>query len=83
MSGRIIPSILEKGVEISRNWATPWSFDSVLELSWHLWVCHFICGFRIKVLSAILVPFDSNKFMLSLGYVILLKVMPCPEGLIG
>ena len=31
------------------------------------------------VLSAILVPFDSNKFMLCLwAYVILSKVVPCP-----
>ena len=22
---------------------TPWSFDSALELSWHLWVCHLAC----------------------------------------
>ena len=22
---------------------TLWSFDSILELSWHLWVCHFTC----------------------------------------
>ena len=27
----------------------PWSFNSALELSWHLWVSHFICWLRIKV----------------------------------
>ena len=42
---------------------TPWSFNSALELSWHLWVCHFTCWLRIKVLSAILVP-QHNRFML-------------------
>ena len=36
---------------------TPWSFNSAMKLSWHLWVRHFTCWFRIKSsLSAILVP---------------------------
>ena len=40
MSGRVIPTIGEP--------PTP-SFDSVLELSWHLCVCHLACRLRIKV----------------------------------
>ena len=28
---------------------TTWSFNSAMELSWHLWVCHFTCLLRIKV----------------------------------
>ena len=57
---------------------TPWSFDSALELSWCIWVCHFACWLRIKVyLDVILVPFDSNLYVVSLGYVILSKVVPC------
>ena len=64
MSGKIIPSILEKGVEISRNWATPWSFglETVmvpLGVSFHL-----LIEDQGLVLSAILVPFDSNGCML-------------------
>ena len=64
MSGKIIPSILEKGVEISRNWATPWSFglETVmvpLGVSFHL-----LIEDQGLVLSAILVPCDSNPFML-------------------
>ena len=50
MSGGIIPIILGKG------WfpgfgllPSPLSFDSALELSWHLWVYHFACWLRIKV----------------------------------
>ena len=39
---------------------------------------HLLIQDQGLVLSAILVPFDSNQFMLSLGYVIVLKVMPCP-----
>jgi len=57
-----------EGVEISRNWATPWSFDVP-------WNYHGASGCvfslltedqgLIKVnLSAILDPFDSNCFML-------------------
>ena len=36
MSGRVIPSILEKGWRFSGIGLppTPWSFDSALELSW-------------------------------------------------
>ena len=38
---RIIPTIGEP--------PTPRSFDSDLELSWYLWVCHLACRLRIKV----------------------------------
>ena len=68
MSGKIIPSILEKGVEISRNWATPWSFDSLgtvmapLGVSFHLLIEDQ--GLVEVDLSAILDPSDSNWFML-------------------
>ena len=65
MSGKIIPSILEKGVEISRNWATPWSFDSLGTVMAPLGVSfHLLIEDQGLVLSAILVPFDSNPFML-------------------
>ena len=40
MSGRIIPTILGK-VPGFGPLPIPWSSNSVLELSWHLWVCHF------------------------------------------
>ena len=40
---------------------------------------HLLIKDQGLVLSAILVPFDSNRFMLDhLGYVILSKVVPCP-----
>ena len=42
MSGRIIPTIGEP--------PTPGSFDSDLELFWHLWVYHFVCRLRLRVL---------------------------------
>ena len=55
-----------EGVEISRISPTSWSFNSALELSWHFWVCHYTDQIEDQglVLSAILVPFDSNWFML-------------------
>ena len=28
--------------------STPWSLNCALELSWHLWVCHFTSQLRIK-----------------------------------
>ena len=45
MSGRTIPTILGKGQRFPGfgHSLTPWSFKSALELSWHLWVCHFTC----------------------------------------
>ena len=45
---------------------TPWPFDSALEFAWHIWVYHFCLLVEDQglVLSAILVPFDSNQFML-------------------
>ena len=51
MSGRTIPAILGKGQRFPGFGSppTPWSFNSALEISWHLWVCHFTCWFRIKV----------------------------------
>ena len=41
MSGKIIPKIGEP--------PTTWSFDSTLELSRHLWMCHLACRLMIKV----------------------------------
>ena len=41
MSGAIIPTVVET--------PTPRSFDTALELSWHLWVCHLAYRLRIKV----------------------------------
>ena len=45
ISGRTIPTILGKGQRFPGfgQSLTPWSFKSALELSWHLWVCHFTC----------------------------------------
>ena len=51
---------------------TSWSFNSALELTWCLWVCHLPCRLRIKVylnctcLVLILDPFDFNLFILCL-----------------
>ena len=39
---------------------------------------HSLIEDKGPVLSAILVPFDSNRFMLCPSYVILSKVVPCP-----
>ena len=40
---------------------------------------HLLIEDQGLVLSAILVPFDSNRlYAVSLGYVILSKVVPCP-----
>ena len=67
MGGRIVPAIFGK------EWRfpgcgpppTPWSFDSALELSWCLGVSfHVLIEAQGLVLSAFLVPFDSNWFML-------------------
>ena len=45
MSGRIIPTIFGKGQRFPGYGPlpTPWSFNSALELSGHLWACHFTC----------------------------------------
>ena len=67
VSGRIIPTVLGKGQRFPGFGPppTPWSFNSGLELSWYLWMCHFTIWLRTSlVMSAILVPFDSNQFML-------------------
>ena len=59
MSGRIIPTVFGNGWKFPGFGPppTPWSFNSAMKLSWHLWVRHFTCWFRIKSsLSAILVP---------------------------
>ena len=59
MSGRLFPTVMEP--------PSPWSFDSALKLSWHLWVCHLACRLRIKVSWIWLViwdPFVFNWFML-------------------
>ena len=50
MSGRIIPTIGEP--------PTPWSFDTALELSCCLWVCHLAC-----ILNQGLVEFDLSVFL--------------------
>ena len=39
---------------------------------------HLLIEDQGLVLPATLVPFDSNWFMLCLGYAILSKVVPCP-----
>ena len=72
-----------EGAEISRIWATTHSLV--------FWQClgtvmtplgvsfHLLIEDQGLVLSAILVPFDSNRlYAVSLGYVILSKVVPCP-----
>ena len=70
MRGRIIPTILGKewrflGVG---SLLTFWSSDGALELSWPLWVSFSLLiedqGLAKVDLSAILDPFDSNRFML-------------------
>ena len=43
MNGRIIPTLLEEGVEISRNWDTTPILIVSLELLWHPWLCNFTC----------------------------------------
>ena len=66
MSGRI-SNCLGEGAEISRIWAlpAPWSFNSALQLPWHLWVSfHLLIEDKGPVLSAILVPFESNPWVL-------------------
>ena len=44
MSGRVIPTILGKEWRFPEfgPLPTPWSFNSVLEMSWHLWVCRSV-----------------------------------------
>jgi len=51
MSGRIIPTIFGKGQRFPgfRPLPMPSSFNSALKLSWHLWVCRFICWLRILI----------------------------------
>ena len=41
----VIPAVLGEGWRFPGCGPppTPWSFNSALELSWHLWVCHFTC----------------------------------------
>ena len=57
MSGRIIPSTGEP--------PTPLSFDSDLELSCHLWVCHLARTSRFSwIWLVILDPFDFNQLTL-------------------
>ena len=48
-SRRIIPTIFGKGWRFPGIGPLPWSFDSALELSWHLRVCHLASWLRIKV----------------------------------
>ena len=63
MSGMIIPAILGKGQRFPGfgPLPTPWSFNSALQLSWHLWMSfHLLIEDKGPVLSVILVPFDSN-----------------------
>ena len=73
-----------EGLETSRSWATFWSFDGALELSWRLWVCRSLLredqGLEIHP-SAILDPFDSNWFMLcpwAMTFSQKLCPAPCP-----
>ena len=51
LNGRIISTIFGKGWRFQGFGSPPypWSFNSAVELSWHLWVCHFICWLRTKV----------------------------------
>ena len=51
MNGKIIPTILGKGWRFLGTGPpyTPWSFNSVLELSWSLWLRQLECWWRIKV----------------------------------
>ena len=70
MSGRTIPTIGEL--------PTPQSLDSDLELSWHLWVCHFNWQIEdqglVEVnLSAILDTFDVIGLCYVLGLCHFLK----------
>ena len=54
---QILYQLSYQGSPVGKGWRfpgfgprpTPWSFDSALELSRHLWVCHFTCCFGIKV----------------------------------
>ena len=66
MSGRTIPTILGKGQRFPGFGPppTPWSFDSVLELSPLGVSFHLLIQDQGLVLFAILVPFDSSQFML-------------------
>ena len=55
MSGRIIPTIFGKGRRFPGfgPLPIPWFFSRALELSWHLWVCHFTCWLRVKITSCL------------------------------
>ena len=66
MSGRTVSTILGKGRRFPGfgPLPTPWSFNSVLELSPLGVSFHLLIQDQGIVLSAILVPFDSNQFML-------------------
>ena len=66
MGGRIIPTILGKGWRFPGFGPppTPWSFDSALELAPLGVSFHLLTEDQGLVLSAILVPFDPNQFML-------------------
>ena len=66
MSGRIIPAILGRGWRFPGFGPppTPWSFDSALELAPLGVSFHLLTEDQGLVLSAILVPLDSNWFML-------------------
>ena len=91
MSGRIIPTLLEKGWDFQELGHHPlfghlWS---ALELLWCLWVCYLVCrcidivrsvywGSRPRSqLSTVLNLVGSNQFMSSMA-IILLKVVPWP-----
>ena len=66
MSGKTIPIILGKGRRFPGfgPLPTPWSFNSVLELSPLGVSFHLLIQDQGLVFSAILVPFDSNQFLL-------------------
>ena len=91
MSGRSISVILGKGWGFSGIEPSPtlWPLWSTLELSWWLWVCHIICScvitniYRVSRCSGSLIHhlgliWFYSVYVMSLGYVILLKIVPCP-----
>ena len=90
MNGRIIATVWGEGAEISRKWAIATFWWSALELPWHWWVCNVACCCvtmsvwwgSVSTGSWIFYHLEpswfSSVFIISYGYVILLKAMPCP-----
>ena len=67
MSGRVIPAILGEGRRLPGfgPLPTPWSSTNALQLWWPLWVSfHLLTEDKGLVLSAFLIPFHSNRFVL-------------------